>query len=203
MAEAMKVTLGHSRRSEILWQMAVKGGVVIIHNAFSRETAAQLTDEARQLAYVDLPKEYGPRRVQQDVASAMILKGSRLWRFGDIVQDCLANFFGSDWFESPLDFTHRNVQRYLDGTRGIGRHRDESCNRNLVVLCALSGSGRFSVYSDLISIPLWRMVLNPGSLLLIEAPGYKDREVQPVHSVDQIQGERYILGLRQFQKKED
>ncbi len=176
-------------------------GVEHIENAFSLETAARLTEAAKQLTYTEQPKKYGKRQVRQELASTALAPGGLLWHFADTVEERLRDFFGPEVFATPLAFNARNIQSYQPGSLGIEPHRDESHNHNLVVLVTLSGSGRLVVYQDLGGpIQSWH-TLSPGSLLLMAAPGFMGRNHRPVHSVDHIEGERYLMGLRQHELK--
>lgn len=167
----------------------------------SEADALYLSLEAGCLPYEERPKRYGKRKVRQDVASCELPRGYRLWEVADELEHQLSVFFGPGAFESPLNLSQRNVQRYKHGTFGIGRHRDESVNRNLVVLLCLRGEGEFVVYDGLRGGAKVRWELRPGYLLLMVAPGFYGltEDDRPFHRVGQIIGDpfRYVMGLRQ------
>ncbi|HEY1074905.1 MAG TPA: hypothetical protein VGE59_04440 [Patescibacteria group bacterium] len=167
----------------------------------SEADALALAVEAKRFKYKKQPKEYGKRKVRQEVSSCLVSEGA-IGDFASSLERELAVFFGPEAFESPLSFTARNIQRYRNGTLGIEPHRDESENRNIVALLGLEGRGRFTVYDELDGPVRVRWTINPGDLLLMVAPGFygADASCRRVHRVDEIVGypHRYLLGLRQY-----
>lgn len=182
---------------EVLVSQLLTDGVVVVANAFSQADAERLAAAADTLEYEAQPEVYGMRRVRQQVASVALPESGVLAEFADTVECEIAAKLGAEAFGTPLHFNHRNIQRYLDGTLGIEPHRDESSNVNLIVLCGLSGSGRFAIYDELGDQARLRVPILPGSILLMVAPGFYGRGYRPVHGVDEILGTRYLVGLRQ------
>ncbi len=175
-------------------------GALVIHN-FCPDVVPVLLEAAEGLKYVERPAEFGPRKVKQDLATAELKPGTVLWDAADELEWRLGRHFGPKAFESPLQFTSRAVQRYPHKSIGIGRHRDRSNIRNLIVLLGIKGESRFRVYEGLDGPPRISLSFGEGDLLLIVAPGYAyaERDVRPYHGVDMIDGDpyRYILALRQ------
>lgn len=175
-------------------------GATVIRDVVSEQDVKRLYEDALALTYTEQPKEYGRRKVRQDVSSAHIPEGSLLWRLGDGLQSALVDCLGADRFSIPLDLNHRNTQRYPDGSYGIGTHLDEKRNINLILLYGVSGYGRFKVYKKRGGHLRTLMEIVPGSVLVMVAPGYEGRDVRPAHGVDQIRGDRIISGYRQTER---
>jgi len=189
------LTIRSSRRT-LLAQLR-GNDAILLPGAFSLELASHLAVEAAELDYV-VQKEYaGPRQVRQQVASTSAPLTGALAEFCQGVEADLRQFFGEGVFEQALHFTEHKIQRYEDGSHGIDPHRDHSINLNLIVLCGLQGSGRFTVYEDLGGPATLHLTTTPGDVLLLASPGFLGRSICPVHGVDQIKGKRYLLALRQ------
>ncbi len=171
-------------------------GVVVVRNVFSQDAATALAHEAQRLKFELQPAVYGSRSVQQAVACADIAPRGRLWEFADAVEIAMQNMVGDEAMTVPLGFNRRVVQWYRPETIGIGSHRDESRYRNLVVLCGLSGYGRFKLFRGSSGALYLTRKVGPGDVVVMIAPGFNGRDDRPVHAVDQIQGERYVLALR-------
>lgn len=182
---------------EVAVSQLLTDGVVVVANAFSQADAERLAAAAATLEYEEQPEEYGARRVRQQVASVALPEHGVLAEFADTVEYEVVAKLGAEAFGTSLHFNHRNIQRYLDGTLGIEPHQDESKNINLVVLCGLSGSGRFRIYQELGGPVTFQSPILPGSILLMVAPGFCGRNERPVHGVDEIRGTRALVGLRQ------
>ena len=154
----------------------------------------------RALHYEEQPKEFGPRKVRQDVSSVPVKPDSPLKDLVLVIEKAIVEFFGPYSFSPPLRFTDSNIQRYRHKSHGIDPHRDHSNNRNVVALLTLDGSGLFSTYEELGGAVKSQVLLSPGSLLLMTAPGFLGNVDCPVHGVDSIVGGndswRYLLGMR-------
>jgi hypothetical protein len=173
-------------------------GAVLLEDAFSREDAEYMATEAARFDYKKQPEVYGRRQVQQQVSSVRVPPSGLFSQFAEDVRSELYHYLGPKSFPGFfLWFNDQVIQRYEHASLGIQPHRDHSSNINLVVLCGLRGSGRFSVYPDLGKEANLQLEIVPGSILLLRAPGFAGTEDCPVHGVDQIVGDRYLLGLRQ------
>ena len=90
-----------------------------------------------------------------------------------------------------------SVQKYLKGSLGITPHRDEARYKNLVSNFILEGEGDFCICEDREKSNSIRLVSGPGSLILMRAPRNSgEQDLRPMHYVDRVERERYIIGLR-------
>ena len=65
-----------------------------------------------------------------------------------------------------------------------------------MALISLSGSGRFTLSADRAGRSPREVPIEPGSALLMVAPGFAGDRRRPFHALDRITRERYSLGLR-------
>jgi 2-amino-4-hydroxy-6-hydroxymethyldihydropteridine diphosphokinase len=176
---------------------------VIIHNVLKEHELEPYLRAARQLTYHEHPKEFGKRKVRQDVWSARVESGTLLDQLAETLTGAISDLVGPHMLDAPLRFTHKNVQRYDHGSFGIDTHKDHHHNYNLVALFGLGGEGLFTVYGRLMDSPppKTQLRIKPGSLLLMKAPGFCGEQYCPWHKVSEITGTldgyRYLLGLRQ------
>jgi len=103
-------------------------------------------------------------------------------------------------FSQPLDLNDRAVQRYPKGSKGIGVHRDGLRYRQIVIIITLAGESRFCLCDDRDGNGAAVLNDQPGQLVLLSAPGFAHRDGnngRPLHFVDQVDGGRLSIGLRQ------
>jgi hypothetical protein len=96
----------------------------------------------------------------------------------------------------PLDFNEMTVQTYQPCYVGISAHRDGVSFINIIAVFILEGKGDFMVCSDRDgnnSLPIRN---EPGDLLLMRAPGFLGKDIQPFHHVNNITEKRTTLALR-------
>jgi hypothetical protein len=177
-------------------------GATVLPKVIDPQDAEYLAREAGAYDYEIQPTHYGVRKVRQDVASVDVFPNTLLGQFTEDLAAAITSYFKPEMFASALDFNHCNIQRYEDASHGIDQHRDQVHNKNLVVLCGLSGVGRFRTYQELQGPVTFERDIEPGVLMLMKAPGFLSKTECPVHGVDNIRGRRYILALRQNAKKE-
>ena len=89
------------------------------------------------------------------------------------------------------------LARYETGSLGITPHRDGFKYKNLIGIFMIGGRGRFYVCSDRAGNDAREIDASPGNVILMKAPGFLGRKERPFHYVTDIQGTRYIFGLRQ------
>lgn len=191
--------LAQSRERSI--ERLKKDGAILIPNLASPEELARYTALARGLEYEEQEKEFGKRRVRQDVASCRVEPGTELSDLADAIQVAITVFLGEKAFDAPLRFNKRNIQRYPHASHGISPHKDHHFNYNLVALFGIDGTGTFTIYEELDGPVRLQLEIVPNSLLIMKAPGFAGEQVCPWHGVSNIvggeDGYRYLLGLRQ------
>lgn len=96
--------------------------------------------------------------------------------------------------------TEARFMRYRGRSGGLGPHRDGMCYGLVVAVHSLFGSAPFSVLPDAgeSSEPTVRMLVEPGDLLLLRAPGFDgEPDGRRRHAVGApLAGERVSLTLR-------
>lgn len=87
---------------------------------------------------------------------------------------------------------------YRDGSIGITSHRDGLWYRRLVAVVTVSGRAELTICSDRSGTPLARYPCEPGSLVLLRAPGLASRrDGRPFHAVGTpLSGGRCAIALR-------
>lgn len=70
-----------------------------------------------------------------------------------------------------FDATEARYMRYRGATGGLGAHRDGMCYGLVVAVYSIAGSAEFTVLPDG-DEPTLRMLVEPGDLLLLRAPGF-------------------------------
>lgn len=174
---------------------------LLIENVLSPYSVTYYLSRAQALRYEEQAREFGKRKVRQDVWSAPVRQGSELDGLADQLQDAIESLLGYESFDAPLQFNHRNIQRYEHNSHGIDPHKDHHHNYNLVALFGLAGEGTFTLYDELGGSPRLELIIRPNSLLLMKAPGFCGEQKCPWHGVSKIvggdDGQRYLLGLRQ------
>lgn len=102
------------------------------------------------------------------------------------------------FFSQPVQFTDLMAQRYEPGPFGISPHRDGLRYINLVALFVLKGQAEFCLCDSRSGANPVSIENEPGSLLLMRAPGFCGEDFQPFHFVGKISSQRISLGLRQL-----
>lgn len=103
-------------------------------------------------------------------------------------------------FSEPLYLNDRAIQRYPKGSKGIGVHRDGLRYRQIVIIITLAGKSRLCLCDDRNGNGAVALNDHPGQLVLLSAPGFANRDGdhgRPLHFVDQVDGGRLSIGLRQ------
>ena len=176
-------------------------GAALLSQVLPPVTVKQYASQVKVMPYEQQAMEFGKRKVKQNVASVRVPSPSRLNMLADEIEQGLRDFFGDGTFSEALSLNNRNIQRYPHNSIGIEPHRDHASNRQLIALFTFDGTGRFQVYEELGGPVRETLLLTPGTILLMKAPGFQGQDECPVHGVDSIigseDGYRYILGLRQ------
>jgi hypothetical protein len=116
--------------------------------------------------------------------------------FQALLEDCLKNLKPYP-FHTRLLFNSMSLQRYEKGSIGITPHRDGFKYKNLISNFNIDGGGRFFVCSHRSGKDSYEIPFPPGNVLLMRAPGFLGMDERPFHYVSDIQGTRYVFGLRQ------
>ncbi|HEX9667294.1 MAG TPA: hypothetical protein VGA95_12170 [Thermodesulfobacteriota bacterium] len=116
--------------------------------------------------------------------------------FQALLEDCLKNLKPYP-FHTRLLFNSMSLQRYEKGSIGITPHRDGFKYKNLISNFNIDGGGRFFTCTDRSGKGSCEIPFPPGSVLLMRAPGFLGSDERPFHYVSDIQGTRYVFGLRQ------
>lgn len=111
---------------------------------------------------------------------------------GDMVRSS-PDAYGLRRFEA----TEARYMRYRGRAGGLGPHRDGKCYGLMVAVYSLSGSAPFTVLPDGTE-PAVRMLVEPGDLLLLRAPGFAGQpDGRRRHAVGApLSGERVSLTMR-------
>jgi hypothetical protein len=99
--------------------------------------------------------------------------------------------------------TEARYMRYRGERGGLGAHRDGMCYGLVVAVYSLSGSAEFTVLPES-SEPTIRMLVEPGDLLLLRAPGFDGQpDGRRRHAVGPplSGGERVSLTLRMIGRR--
>lgn len=94
--------------------------------------------------------------------------------------------------------TEARYMRYRGGRAGLGAHRDGTCYWMLVAVYSLSGRATFTIHPDGGERDDIRILLQPGDLMLLRAPGLGGcPDGRPLHSVGPpLDNERVSLTIR-------
>lgn len=94
--------------------------------------------------------------------------------------------------------TEARYMRYRGGRAGLGAHRDGTCYWLLVAIYSLAGRATFTVHPDAGQETVHRILVEPGDLVLLRAPGFGGHpDGRPLHSVGPpLCDERISLTLR-------
>lgn len=104
-------------------------------------------------------------------------------------------------FDAPFQFDDFAVQRYPEGSRGIGIHRDGKRYKNVVAIITLSGHSRLFSTTSRVGGKRQRIDDRVGRLVLLSADGFAgryDEDSRPLHAVDCVRDGRLSIGLRSF-----
>ena len=102
-------------------------------------------------------------------------------------------------FMDRLQLNDFAIQRYPEGSQGIGIHRDGRRYRGVVVIVTLDGASRLFTCDDREGRNARTLDDRPGRLVLLSAAGFAGRETahaRPLHGVDRVTGGRMSLGFR-------
>ncbi len=103
-------------------------------------------------------------------------------------------------FWNPLRLSEEIVQRYAPGPRGITPHRDCKKYINLVATLTIAGSRTFGICSTKDKKDARTLRLRPGDLVLMRGSGFLGEKRQPLHFVEEIEGEGVVLISRQVRE---
>ena len=110
----------------------------------------------------------------------------------------------NSWSEKPnhlpadLHLNDFAVQRYGQGSKGIGIHKDGLRYKYIVFIITLSGSSRLFYSDDRQGTNRYKIHDEPGQLVLLKAPEFGNfpSENRLLHGVDKITGGRLSIGFR-------
>jgi hypothetical protein len=92
-----------------------------------------------------------------------------------------------------------NVWRYSDTSSAIGKHRDYSHDKFLIIGITVTGYCTLEYYGEDKNNPkpkLWQA--GPGSLMILRGPGFCENDSRPFHAVNPpVNGERISIVIRQ------
>jgi hypothetical protein len=98
-----------------------------------------------------------------------------------------------------------NVWRYSDTSSAIGKHRDYSHDKLLIVGITVTGYCTLEYYGenkDNSQPKLWQA--GPGSLMILRGPGFCEHDLRPFHAVNPpLNGERISIVIRQDIRNSD
>jgi hypothetical protein len=98
------------------------------------------------------------------------------------------------------NFNSISIQRYMPDYKGITPHMDFAKDRDIVSLFCIHGAADFGVCDDKHKANPRLLDSSPGSLILLRAPrnekDKRDKSWRPYHFVENIQSERYSIGIR-------
>ena len=100
---------------------------------------------------------------------------------------------------TPVDLADFAIQRYPEGSTGIGIHRDGKRYCGLVFIITLAGTSRLFSCDTRDGAGTRRIDDRPGRIVILSAEGFAGREgeeARPLHGVDRVTGGRLSLGLR-------
>ena len=103
------------------------------------------------------------------------------------------------FFSSMLEFNDIAVQKYEEGSSGIGIHRDNQRYRDLILIICLSGKSEFIIANSRNGSSAHIIDDSPGRLIMMAGPGFKnlgEPNNRPLHGVRNIKKGRLSLGLR-------
>jgi len=89
------------------------------------------------------------------------------------------------------------LQRYPPKSVGITPHHDGISRINLVCVLVVSGDGAFRLHDDREGTNPREIFAPPGHVILMKAPGFRETERGPFHSISNVVRGRLILGIRQ------
>jgi hypothetical protein len=139
----------------------------------------------------------GPYKVRQEYVQVREFREDSLFLS---LQESLTRFLGArldSRLSSPLRFNDVVAQTYAPGSIGITPHKDGESFRNVVALRVLEGVGEFGTCEDREGRGFRPVRNDPGTLLLMRAPGFLNTAIQPFHTLRNITSTRTTVGLRQ------
>ena len=103
------------------------------------------------------------------------------------------------FFSSILEFNDIAVQKYEEGSSGIGIHRDGQRYRDLILIICLSGQSDFFITNSRNGSPTQIIDDTPGRLIMMAGPGFRTLRAPSqrlLHGVKNVKKGRLSLGLR-------
>jgi hypothetical protein len=168
----------------------------VLQGLLPATTTRLLAAAASELSWRRLEPDVGPVRQSGEVARIDLNEAPVILRqlgaeFADAARPALLAID-----DSAISHTWLNeltALRYTLG-QGISAHRDHATYMHLVVLCNITGKGRFRVVSDRrMSETLADYTLDPGDVLLMGAPGISS---PPMHTVTTLSEHRLSVSFR-------
>jgi hypothetical protein len=200
------VTASPAEVAQSLARLAEQDAVSI--DLLSPQGCADLLAASAELSYRDARPVIGTgdREVHQDFEICMpVPDGSLFHDCRDALErllDRALKVMPAPPLAAPPRLNDLVVQRYPAGSRGITAHRDHLCYRDLVAIVTLAGQARFFVSTDRSGENAREVSIPPGSVLLMRAPGFADRDDRPFHFLNDVGEERVCLGLRHDMRTE-
>lgn len=181
-----------------------KIGVFILRNILSNKEALSLKKELilNNKNYVSRKEFYGTTRqklsswdfeidVMKNYKYMSILK-----KRYEYIRDSMS-VFSPDSFK--VDEICTNSSFYKKGSCGIGPHIDNSFSVNIIFICIISGMNEFCVSADKKKRKEKKMEISPGDIILMRGPRSDgERDMRPIHYVEKILEDRYIITFREI-----
>ncbi len=101
-------------------------------------------------------------------------------------------------FATRLKFNDFQLRKYPPGSVGISPHIDSAKFINLICNFVLTGDGKFYISDDRFGRNMREIFSEPGSVVIMRAPGFMSSNKRPYHSVGVCETERISFGLRQM-----
>lgn len=175
-------------------------GYWFVHRAFAQALAGELAVESMAARFVTNAQFYQETWGRDDLLTAQVPGSGVVNEFTTDLEGELSDFFGESVFTDPLAFNERVLQRYPDPCSGVNPHADDACCRNMIVIAGLQGSAHFRLYTKRGGSVTSSCRIEPGSVMVVKAPGFLGGNDQPVHSVTHVKNDRLILALRQVKE---
>lgn len=127
-----------------------------------------------------------PRIGAFDACASLLEEGVNSWRERP------------EFIQSPVHLNDFAVQRYAQGSKGIGIHKDGLRYKYLVFIITLKGQSRLFATDKRDGGQRFAIDDRPGRLVMIKAPEFGDFDASKrlLHGVDNIQSGRLSIGFR-------
>lgn len=175
-------------------------GIASIPEFLTKEVCMTLLSELGSCTLTEAEAETGPFRIKQSyLYTTSFTSTSHFIGLAKALEQqlnstCATHF--PTYLSTPLHFTDLVVQRYQPCPVGISPHRDGLKYLNLIALFVLEGKGKFCLCDDRDGSNPREVFNEPGTLLLMRAPGFLGEKVQPFHFVGDIETQRTTFALR-------